>query len=79
MLSDRRIRSLEIIEDGEKQFHAKGTQSDDATLCGMECSGDPDIGIGIAEPSWRRISCPQCVAIILYCKNSIAMTDVVKP
>lgn len=62
--------STEHISQGEDGFfHAQGVIGDDVYLCGF--AEDGERGLWTAPPPtkrWQPVTCPNCVAILNYCK-----------
>lgn len=54
--------------DGETHQHAEGAGGNAYTLCGLTLDGDPAC-IKHQEIVTGKITCPDCKAIITYCKT----------
>lgn len=58
-----RIKQADVTAD----IHFESTNVD-YTLCGITASSDNSLGIGDAEATHKRVSCPHCIAIVKACK-----------
>lgn len=57
-------------EEDQTHVHADGVfQPGDMALCGQDLMGDSHLGWGTAEPTGKRIDCPNCIRIIDHCKG----------
>lgn len=49
----------------------------DQTLCGVDQLGDPTIGIQVGVGTSQKVDCPDCIAIVQFCK-SVKSTEIQK-
>ncbi len=54
----------------ERDNHTHATDgANGLTLCKLEIDGDKAIGIGVGKYVKSKINCPDCIEIIIFCKN----------
>lgn len=59
---------LFIQTDTDARIHFDyGAQ--DYTLCGLETIGDTAIGIQQGIPTNKRVTCPECIRRVRFCKS----------
>ena len=57
---------IKTIEDALVHFDwGKNT----STLCGLETSGDGGLGIEQAIPTTKKVDCPDCIAVVIFCQG----------
>lgn len=63
------VKRIQIKTQDDACVHLAGHSGMDSTICGLEMSGDPSLGIDPGHHSDRRINCAQCLGIILACRE----------
>ena len=52
-----------------REIHLPGANGNDATLCGLDISGDPDIHLQEPYETTLPATCPNCIEIVEFCKS----------
>lgn len=73
-MSGRPLKQKLIYEDGFTVVHFTGTTQSDYALCGQDLAGDNANydghgGYGVAEATYSKVDCKDCIRIVSYCKS----------
>jgi hypothetical protein len=66
---------IKTYENSHTHFN---THVNGYTLCGLETGGDESIGISIPIPVKRKVNCPDCISIVMFC-HKITDNEFEKP
>ena len=63
------VKRLKIKTDIDEYVHFDGASGVHLTLCGLETGGDSGLGIETAITTKEKVTCPDCISIVEWCKG----------